>query len=374
MLRYLSAGESHGRCLIGILEGVPAGLKIDKKQIDKELAERQKGYGRGARMKIEKDKLEILSGLRKDRTIGAPLALLIKNKDFKIDTLPSVTCPRPGHADLAGALKYDTKDIRDVLERASARSTAMRVAIGAICRTFLEEFGVKIISHVSAIGKVRAQTESFSFNQICQNAAKSRLKCADKIAEKLMISEINNAKEAGDSLGGVFEIIAAGVPAGLGSSFHWDRRLDGALSAAVMSIPAVKAVEIGAGFLNASSRGSEVHDAIFYSSAKGFFRKTNRAGGLEGGMTNGEPLVLHCAMKPIATLKKPLASVNIRTKHEVHAAVERADVCAVPACSVVGEAAVAFCLAKAYLDKFAGDSLLETKRNYEGYLKQLKDF
>lgn len=348
MLRYLSAGESHGKCLVGILEGLPLGLKIDKREIDQELARRQKGYGRSNRMKIEKDKVEILAGLSKGSTTGAPLALLIKNKDYKINLLASISCPRPGHADLAGALKYNTKDIRDILERASARETAMRVAIGAICKSFLSAFKIKIKSRIIQLGQVSAPTK--------------------------MNDEINRARKEGDSLGGVFEVVAGGLPAGLGSHVHWERRLDARLSAQLMSIPAVKGVEIGPGFGNASLRGSQVHDAIFYSKAKGFFRKTNNAGGLEGGMTNGQPLVLRCAMKPIATLKKPLPSVNIKSKHAAKAAVERADVCALTACSVVAEAAASFCLAQAMLEKFSGDSLGETRRNYQGYLKQLKEF
>ncbi len=374
MLRFLTAGESHGKCLLGILEGLPAGLKIDKKEIDKQLARRQKGYGRSARMKIEKDKIEILSGLRKGKTIGSPLALLIKNKDFKIDALPSIDCPRPGHADLAGALKYNTKDIRDILERASARETAVRVGIGAICRNLLQEFKIEIISHVTAIGKVCARTEKLSFNQIRQKADESCLMCVDKVAEAKMITEIDKAKKVGDSLGGVFELIAVNLPAGLGSSVHWQRRLDARLSASLMSIPAVKAVEIGAGFPGASCRGSQIHDAIFYSSGRGFFRRTNFAGGLEGGMTNGEALLLRCAMKPIATLRRPLPSVNIKSKRSVCAAVQRADVCAVAAAGVIGEAMVAFCLVEALLEKFGGDSLIETKRNYQGYVKQVKNF
>lgn len=374
MLRYLTAGESHGKCLVGILEGLPAGLKIDKEKVDKELSRRQKGYGRSARMKIEKDKVEFLAGLRKGKTIGAPLAFLVRNKDFKIDSLPSVSCPRPGHADLAGVLKYNSKDIRDVLERASARETAMRVAIGAICKTLLEELKINIIGHVTSIGRAYAATQKLSFNQIRQKAAQSSLMCADKAAQKKMIAEINRASLEKDTLGGTFEIIAVNLPAGLGSGVHWERRLDARLAAVLMSIPAVKGVEIGAGFFGAFQRGSQVHDAIFYSRQKGFFRKSNHAGGLEGGMTNGEALILRCAMKPIATLGKPLPSVNIRNKVQANAAVERADVCAVPACSVVGEACTAFCLAQACLEKFAGDSVVETTRNYEGYLKQIKQF
>ena len=374
MLTFLTAGESHGKCLTGILEGMPAGLRINRGQINRELARRQKGYGRGGRMRIEKDKVEILSGLRKGKTIGAPLSLLIENKDYRINVLPSVVCPRPGHADLAGALKYNTKDIRDILERASARETAMRVAIGAIARILLLEFKVNVFSHVVKIGQASACTEKLSFSQMCLAADRSRLSCADKSAEKEMMREIDRARIEGDSLGGVFEVIAINLPCGLGSYAHWERRLDSRLAQALVSIPAIKGVEIGAGFACAALRGSQVHDAIFYSSGRGFFRKTNHAGGLEGGITNGEVLVLRCVMKPIATLKEPLASVSIKSKQPTKAAVERADVCAVPAAGVVGEAMVSFCLAQAILEKFGADSLVEIKRNYQGYLKQIKGF
>ncbi len=374
MLKYLTAGESHGKCLVGILEGLPAGLKLDKKQIDAELARRQQGYGRGARMKIEQDRVEILSGLRKGRTIGSPLALLVANKDFKIDSLPGVVCARPGHADLAGALKYNTRDMRDILERASARETAMRVAIGAVCRALLDRFKIKIVSHVLSIGKVWIGSEQLSFERIRRRTLKSCLSCADKKAEQRMITEIDRAKKEGDSLGGIFSVLAQGLPAGLGSYVDWQRRLDARLAAALMSIPAVKAVEIGGGFCIAAQKGSQAHDAIFYSKQKGFFRKTNLAGGLEGGISNGGNIVVNCAMKPIATLARPLSSVNINTKRAALAARERADVCAVPAASVVGEAMVAFCLAQALLEKFGGDSLVELRRNYQGYLKQVKAF
>ncbi|MBN3039342.1 MAG: chorismate synthase [Candidatus Omnitrophica bacterium] len=374
MLRFLTAGESHGASLIGILDGLPAGLKINKQLIDQDLASRQKGYGRGARMKIEKDKINILSGLRKGKTIGSPLALLIKNRDFKINVLPAIICPRPGHADLSGALKLNTKDMRDVLERASARETAMRVAIGAICRIFLGEFNIASLNHVISIGKVCAHTEGMSFNQIDRAAERSPLSCADKKAQAKMMAEIDKAKTEGDSLGGTFEIIVKNIPSGLGSYAQWDRRLDAKLAAALMSIPAIKGVEIGAGFSGACQRGSEIHDSIFYSREKGFFRNSNNAGGLEGGMTNGEPLVLRCAMKPIATLRQPLPSINIKSKRKTKASVERADVCAVPAAGVVARAMACFCIAQALIEKFAGDSLQELKRNYQGYLRQIRAF
>jgi chorismate synthase len=374
MLRYLTAGESHGKCLIGILEGMPAGLRIDKKSIDQDLARRQKGYGRGARMQIEKDQVQILSGVRKNMTIGSPIALLIENQDFKIDLLPAVVNARPGHADLAGVLKYGTHDIRDVLERASARDTAMQVAVGVLCKRLLAEFKIEILSQVTMIGSINADTEGLSIMQLKARCAKSLLNCADPKREKIMIDAIERAKRAGDSLGGVFEVIALGVPPGVGSYVQPDKRLDGCLAKSLMSISAIKAVEIGLGFLVALRPGSQVHDEIFYRQGKGFWRKTNHAGGIEGGMSNGEPIIARCAMKPIPTLSKPLHSVNIRTKNAAKAQVERADVCAVPAASVVGEAQVAITLAKAMTEKFGGDSLPEMKRNFSGYLKQVRNF
>ncbi|MFC1698685.1 chorismate synthase [Candidatus Omnitrophota bacterium] len=372
MLRFLTAGESHGQGLIGILEGLPAGLVIDQAAINLELSRRQKGYGRGLRMKIEKDKAQVLSGLRKGQTIGSPLTILIKNKDYKINSLPEIVCPRPGHADLAGALKYETQDIRNILERASARETAMRVAIGALAKALLRVFKIEIASHVLSIGEVIAQTNNLSFKQIRQKTAKSRLNCADQAAEKKMIAAIDRVKKQGDSLGGTFEVIALNLPPGLGSFMQWDRRLDAQLAGSLVSIPAIKAVEIGAGLAAAASTGAHVHDPIFYTAEQGYFRTTNRAGGLEGGMTNGQPLVLRAAMKPIATLSRPLASVNIKTKRRQQASVERADVCALPAAGVVAEAMVAFCLARALLDKFGADALIQTKRNYQDYLRRIK--
>lgn len=374
MLRFLTGGESHGKCLVGILDGLPAGLRVSCEAINKELSRRQKGFGRGDRMSIERDKVEILSGWRKGKTIGSPLTLLIKNKDAKIDILPALTCARPGHADIAGALKFNTKDIRDVLERASARETAMRVAIGAVCKILLKELGIETISHVISIGRVCANSEGFSISKIKSRAARSLVSCADGYVEKEMIAEIKRAKNAGDTLGGVFEVITNKLPVGLGSCAHWERRLDTQAAAALMSIPAIKAVEIGEGFVSAFQRGSEVHDPLYYSKDKKFYRTSNRAGGLEGGMTNGEPLVFRCAMKPIATLMKPLESVHIKTKKKAKASVERADVCAVPAASVVGESVIAYILAKAALEKFAGDSLGELLRNFKAYLKQIREF
>lgn len=350
MLRYLTAGESHGRCLVAILEGMVAGLKIDISFINSELKRRQQGYGRGKRMAIEGDRAEILSGLRKGVTIGSPITIMIENKDFSIDKLPAVTCPRPGHADLAGCLKYGFDDARNSLERSSARETASRTAVGAVCRLFLSKFGIRIKSAVLMIGGV----------------------WMDSGGENLVRERIDTARRRGDTVGGIFEVVSTGVPAGLGSFAASDRRLDGNLAAGLMSIQAIKGVEIGLGFRSAELFGSMVHDAIFYDRKKSFFRKTNNAGGIEGGVSNGEPIILRCAMKPISTLMRPLNSVDIRTKRPKKAQVERSDVCAVYSAAVVAEAVVAFELAKAILEKFGGDSLVETKRNYDGYIRQLK--
>lgn len=374
MLRYMTAGESHGKALVAVLDGVPAGLEFSSKDINSDLKRRMKGYGRGARMSIESDKAEVIAGLRKGKTIGSPIAILIANRDFKIDKLGSVKDPRPGHADLAGMMKYGTHDAREVLERASARETAARVAVGAVAKKLLSEFGIDIISHVVMIGSVFARTATFSFTKIKNNLGKaSRVRCADKEAEKLMCRVIDEARRRGDTLGGSFEVIAKGVPAGLGSYSEWDRRLDGALARAIMSIPAVKAVSIGAGIGSSGAFGSEVHDEILYSKTKkAFVRETNNAGGLEGGVTNGELVTVKGFMKPIATLKSALKTVNINTKRVSRAATERADVCAVSACGVVAEAAVAVELASSLLEKFGGDSLSQTKKNYKAYKLDVK--
>lgn len=373
MLRYLTAGESHGKCLLAILEGMPQGLTIDIGAIDKELARRQSGYGRSARMDIEKDTIEILSGIRKGRTMGSPIALMIKNRDYKIDQLPELTKPRPGHADLAGAIKYGQPDFRDILERASARETAARVAVGAVSKQLLSEFAIDILSHVVSIGRVKAHTADLDFSQIRAKSSKSILNCADKAAEKLMIAEIDKMRERKDTLGGVFEIVVISVPVGLGSSVHYDRKVDARLCGALASIQGIKGVEVGLGFDATKRPGSKVHDEIFYETAKGFFRATNNAGGIEGGMTNGEPIILRAAMKPISTLGSPLRSVDLATKKPTKASVERADICAVSAAGVIGETVVAFELANLMIEKFGGDSILEMKRNYEGYLQQVKD-
>jgi len=385
MLRYLTAGESHGELLMGIIEGMPAGLLIRITDIDNDLARRQGGYGRGGRMKIEKDTVKIFSGVRWGKTLGGPIGLIVRNKDWDnwrakmspdpafLNTAEPVTRPRPGHADLAGALKYGMTDIRNILERSSARETAMRVAVGAVTKRLLDEFGITITSQVIAIGGVYARGEKMSLKEIRKRAEASELRCADNHAEKRMKLKIDEASRAGDSLGGIFEIIVSGAPVGLGSHVHWDRKLDGRLAAAVMSIQAMKGVEIGSGFGVANRPGSKVHDEIFWGPKGGFFRKTNHAGGIEGGMSNGEDIILRAAMKPIPTLMKPLRSVDMENKKPFKAAVERSDVCAVPAAAVVGEAVSAFEIASALIEKFGGDSLDEMKRNYEQYRKYLRD-
>lgn len=373
MLRCLTAGESHGKSLVAILDGVPAGLKMDEAFINCQLARRMVGYGRGGRMLIEKDKAEVIGGVRKGLTIGSPVALLVVNKDFKINELPDVKNPRPGHADLAGMIKYGLSDARDVLERASARETAARVAAGAVAKLILAKFGIKVISHVTMLGGVEASAEGLSFSQVEKLAEGSDLRCVDKTAAEEMRAVIDLAAKKGDTLGGAFEVIVNGVPPGLGSYTQWDRRLDAALARSVMSIPAVKCVSIGKGIECAAMKGSEVHDPIGYDPKKKVFvRSSNNAGGLEGGVTNGGPVIIKAFMKPIATLRAALDSVNIDSKKTVKAATERGDVTAVAACGVVAEAVTAIEIASSFLEKFGGDSMAETQRNYTGYMKYLK--
>jgi chorismate synthase len=371
-LRYFTAGESHGQCLIGVVEGLPAGLILDRAAINRDLARRQQGYGRGGRMKIEADEAEIVSGVRHDETIGSPVTLMVKNRDFKINELPAVTKPRPGHADLAGIIKYDRHDARDILERSSARETTMRVAIGGVCKLLLAEIGVDIVGHIVSLGTVQANMDGLTFAQIRERSEASEVRCADPEAEKKMIEAIDVAKGQGDTIGGVFEVIAVGVPIGLGSHVHWDRKLDANLARALMSIQAMKGVEIGLGFEAAHRFGSQVHDEILPAQEGVFTRAGNNAGGFEGGMTNGQPIVVRVAMKPLSTLMKPMRSVDIQTGQEVKATVERSDVCATPAAAVIGEAVVAVELAKAVLDKFGGDSMRELKRNVESYREACK--
>lgn len=371
-LRYFTAGESHGQCLIGVIEGLPAGLKLDGDSINRDLARRQKGYGRGGRMKIETDTAEILSGTRRGETIGSPVTLMVRNKDFKINELPPVTKPRPGHADLAGVIKYDREDARDILERASARETTMRVAIGAVCKQLLGEVGIEVVGHLVSLGPVQATVEGLTVAQIRERSEASETRCADPDAEKKMIEAIDAAKSQGDTLGGVFEVIAAGLPVGLGSHVQWDRKLDANIARALMSIQAIKGVETGLGFETARRFGSQVHDEILPAQEGAFTRSSNNAGGFEGGMTNGQPIVVRAAMKPLSTLMKPMRSVDIKTQEEVKATVERSDVCAAPAAAVIGEAVVAIELAVALLDKFGGDSVRELKRNVASYREACK--
>ena len=386
MVRFLTAGESHGRALVVILEGIPAGLPIDIDSVSRDLKRRQGGYGRGRRMAIESDRADILSGVRAGQTIGGPIAMLIENRDWVnwqrtmytgAEPAPNatganrapVTKPRPGHADLAGVAKYAREDVRDILERASARETAARVAAGAIARQLLAAAGIRITSHVFSIGTIRLPAEtSVSFEQAAALPDDSPLRCVDEETTRRMIEEIDAAKAAGDTKGGGFEVIATGVPVGLGSYVQWDRKLDGRLAHALMSIPAIKAVGVGLGPEAAARPGSRVHDEIVVESGGGlmpFARPTNNAGGLEGGVTNGEDLRVSAWMKPIATLMKPLRSVDLNTMTESGAAIERSDVCAVPAAAVVGEAMVALTLADALVEKFGGDSLSELRRSVE---------
>jgi chorismate synthase len=382
--RFTTAGESHGRGLVGILEGIPAGLAVSAADVDVELKRRQGGYGRGARMKIESDRIEWLAGVRAGETLGSPIAMLIWNRDWEhwqdvmaaeADATPDpqgrrrqVTRPRPGHADLAGSLKYDRQDARDILERASARETVARVACGAVCKKLLREFNIEIGSHVAELGGVVARPPSPLPRPMNEAADSSLVRCLDGDAEAEMIRRIDAAKAAGDTLGGVVEAVALGVPVGLGSHVSWDRKLDGRLAQALMSIPAVKGVELGLGFDAARRKGSEVHDEIM----PGFARATNRAGGTEGGMTTGEPLVVRVAMKPISTLMSPLKTVDLKTGGPAQAQSERSDVTAVPAMGVIAEAMMAIVLTEALLEKFGGDSITELKRNLEGYLAQVR--
>lgn len=378
MLRFLTAGESHGPALTAIVEGMIAGLPLTGEYINSQLARRQGGYGRGGRMKIEQDQVQLLSGVRGGFTTGSPVTLQVVNKDWAnwseiMAPGPEarleervVTKPRPGHADLPGAIKYNQQDMRNILERSSARETAARVAVGTVARALLEELGITIMGWVRRIGPVEAFLEEDQTpEQIIEAVLQSQLLCPDKQAETAMMKEIDRAKETGDSLGGVFEVQVSGIPTGLGSHVQWDRKLDSRLAGAVMGIQAIKGVEIGLGFGAAAVPGSQVHDEIFYSPEKGYHRETNRAGGIEGGISNGEPLVVRAAMKPIPTLYKPLRSVDIKTKEPFVASVERSDVCAVPAACVVGEAVVAWELAVALMEKFGGDSLGEVKERVD---------
>lgn len=390
-LRFTTAGESHGPALVSILEGMPAGLPLLADHVNVELARRQQGYGRGRRMQIEKDSVEFLSGVRAGETLGSPIAMLIQNRDWKnwqeiMDPAPresdpsprhrAVTRVRPGHADLTGLLKYDRQDARDILERASARETTARVAAAAVCKCFLNTFGVRIGSHLAHLGGIDAERPADMPADINAAADASPLRTLDAAAETRMIAYIDEIKRAGNTLGGICEVVADGLPVGLGSHVSWDRKLDGRIGAAIMSIPAVKGVEIGMGFQAARVTGAEVHDEIHMAPGSprtgNVRRATNRAGGLEGGMTTGEPLVVRVAMKPISTLMRPLGTVDVATGESAAAVAERSDVTAVPAMGVIAEGMIALVLADAFLEKFGGDSLGETTRNYEAYLSHLE--
>jgi chorismate synthase len=390
MLRYFTSGESHGEALVAFLSGLPAGLKIDLNFVNRELWRRQQGYGRGGRMKIETDQARFLSGVRHGATIGSPIAVLLENKDWKNwqESLPvedgdpakhkRVASPRPGHADLAGALKYNFPEARYVLERASARESAARVAIGALAKLFLQELGIEVLSHVVAVGAA-ALGHEVPWEQIraLRERGEVLLNCADADTEQRMKEEVDRVLKTGDSVGGVFEVVAHGVPPGLGTYAQWDERLDGLLAGAVMSLQAVKAVEIGTGITSAASPGSGVHDEIGYgkkTAFTGFVRGGNHAGGIEGGISNGEEVRVRGYLKPISTLRRPLQSVDFATREPVKAAYERSDVCVVPAAGVAAEAMVALTLARCALDKFGGDSMLETLRNFQGYCQQLKNY
>jgi chorismate synthase len=391
MLRYFTSGESHGEALVAFLSGLPAGLAVDQAFVDRELWRRQQGYGRGGRMKIEIDQAHILSGVRHGKTIGSPIAVMLANRDWQNwkESLPveagdpekhkRVASPRPGHADLAGALKYDFTEARYVLERASARESAARVAIGALAKLFLRELGMEVLSHVIAVGGVSQGEREIAWEEIEKVSRKNEvlLSCADPEVEQRMKDEVDKVLRTGDSLGGVFEVVAHNVPPGLGTYAQWDERLDTLLAAGVMSLQAVKAVEIGSGIQAAYSAGSAVHDEIGYrkqSGFAGFTRTRNNAGGIEGGVSNGQEIRVRGYLKPISTLRRPLQSIDFATREPVKAAYERSDVCVVPAAGVAAEAMVALTLARCALEKFGGDSMRETRRNFEGYLEQLKNY
>jgi chorismate synthase len=391
MLRFSTAGESHGESLVALLSGVPAGVPVDQAFLDHELWRRQQGYGRGGRMRIEKDAAHILSGVRHGKTIGSPIAMTLANKDWKNweEILPvgegdaekhkAVASPRPGHADLAGALKYDFKDARYVLERASARESAARVACGAVAKMLLRSLGIEVASHVVRVGSAELQREA-EFAEIAALAEREDvlLACVDAESEAKMKAEVDSALKTGDTIGGIFEVVVHGLPPGVGTHTNWDERLDGLLAQAVMSLQAVKAVELGRGVTAASSPGSQVHDAIAYGeNDEGFTkfkREHNNAGGIEGGISNGEDVVVRGYLKPISTLRRPLASVDFATREATKAAYERSDVCVVPAAGVAGEAMVALAVARLVVEKFGGDSLRELQRNFEGYCQQIKSY
>ena len=390
MLRFETAGESHGECLVATLTGLPAGIPISLERINRELWRRQQGYGRGGRMKIETDKAEVVAGVRHSHTIGSPIAIIIRNKDWQNwtgilpvedmegaeDLKKPVTRPRPGHADLAGGIKYNFQDARYILERASARETTARVAVGAMAKALLSEFGIEILSHVIGVGTVRLHRAA-SWEELVALSEKQEvlLGCVDPDVEQQMKLLVDEAYRTGDTIGGIFEVAARGLPIGLGSHIAWDTRLDGRLAQAIVSMQAVKGVEVGYAEEGAMSFGSKVQDTIHYNKEeRRFFRGANRAGGIEGGMSNGQDVLVRGFLKPISTLRRPLESVDLLTREPEKAAYERSDVCVVPAAGVIGEAMVALVLAQAFLEKFGGDSLTETRRNYHGYLEQVKNY
>lgn len=386
MLRFFTAGESHGPCLTAIIEGFPAGVTVDIARINNDLARRQQGYGRGGRMKIEKDEAQIRSGVRWGESLGSPITLVVENKDWRNwekrmspfpedrDEKIAVTRPRPGHADLTGALKYHHYDVRNILERASARETTARVAVGGLTKCLLSSFGIKVMGYVTEIGGIVADHSQLEVEEIFAHAEVSPVRMADPQAEENIIALIDQCKKQGDTLGGIVEVVAIGLPPGIGSFAHWDRKLDGRLGHALMSLQAVKGVEVGLGFTTARLPGSQVHDEISFEPEKGFTRHGNNSGGMEGGMSTGEPLRVRVAFKPLSTLMRPLHSVDIRTKEPVEATIERSDVCAIPAAAVIAESVVSFVLAQAFLEKFGGDSLTEIRRNYDGYMEQVRRF
>jgi chorismate synthase len=390
MLRFETAGESHGECLVATLTGLPAGIPVSLEYLDRQLWRRQQGYGRGGRMKIETDRVHIVSGVRHSKTIGSPIAILIENKDWKnwTGTLPveskdaepgkekPVYRPRPGHADLAGAIKYNLDEARYVLERASARETAARVAVGALAKTFLKQFGIEVLSHVIAVGRVRLD-RPVAWEEIVALSERGEvlLGCVDSETEQRMKEAVDHAYRTGDTVGGIFEVVARGVPPGLGSHIAWDTRLDGRFAQAIVSIQAVKGVEIGYAAEGATAYGSAVQDTIHYDKPRQeFYRGSNRAGGLEGGITNGQDLFVRGLLKPISTLRRPLESIDLPTREPALAAYERSDVAVVPAAGVIGEAMIALVIAQVFLEKFGGDSLQETRRNFEGYVAQVKSY
>jgi len=390
MLRFETAGESHGECLVATVNGLPAGIPISVEAVDRELWRRQQGFGRGGRMKIETDRAEIVAGVRHSHTIGAPIGIIIRNADWAnwtailpVESVPgtgdrqrAVTRPRPGHADLAGGIKYNFHDARYILERASARETAARVAVGALAKALLSQFDIEVLSHVIAVGTVRLERAA-DWNELAELSRRDEvlLGCVDAETEQRMKAVVDEAYRTGDTVGGVFEVVARGLPVGLGSHVSWDTRLDGRLAQAIVSMQAVKGVEVGFAAEGAASFGSKVQDTIHYDRAgHRFTRGANRAGGLEGGITNGQDVLVRGMLKPISTLRRPLESVDLETREPALAAYERSDVCVVPAAGVIGEAMVAIVLAQAFLEKFGGDSLRETRRNFEGYQAQVKDY